>query len=160
MQEFFAQYKTIIIFLHIISAVIWIGGMIAMRYAAHPSFMEIESPAKRLERISDALKRLFKIVLIFIFILAATGALLTVGYQLKYTEYHIYTHIKEGIWTLMAINYFMMMYRRKKADKAILEGDFVLAKNQLELIGKWMVPVNILLGIIAIAIGAYLTSNL
>ena len=56
MQDFFAEYKAIIIFLHIISAVVWIGGMIAMRYAAHPSFMQIESPLKRLERISDALK--------------------------------------------------------------------------------------------------------
>ncbi|MCD6172733.1 MAG: hypothetical protein J7J96_02955 [Sulfurimonas sp.] len=160
MQEFFGEYKAIIIFLHIISAVIWIGGMIAMRYAAHPSFMEIESPAKRLERISDALKRLFNIVLVFIFILAGTGAVLTIGYQLKYTEYHIYTHIKEGIWSVMAINYFTMMHRRKKADKAILEGNFVLAKNQLELIGKFMVPLNIALGIVAIAIGAYLASNL
>ena len=160
MQELFTEYKAIIIFLHIISAVIWIGGMIAMRYAAHPSFMEIESPAKRLERISDALKRLFNIVLIFIFILAGTGAVLTIGYQLKYTEYHIYTHIKEGIWSVMAINYFIMMQRRKKADKAILEGNFVLAKNQLELIGKFMVPLNIALGIVAIAIGAYLASNL
>ena len=160
MQEFFGEYKAIIIFLHIISAVIWIGGMIAMRYAAHPSFMEIESPAKRLERISDALKRLFNIVLVFIFILAGTGAVLTIGYQLKYTEYHIYTHIKEGIWSVMAINYFIMMQRRKKADKAILEGNFVFAKNQLELIGKFMVPLNIALGIVAIAIGAYLASNL
>jgi len=159
-QEFFGEYKAIIIFLHIISAVIWIGGMIAMRYAAHPSFMEIESPAKRLERISDALKRLFNIVLVFIFILAGTGAVLTIGYQLKYTEYHIYTHIKEGIWSVMAINYFIMMQRRKKADKAILEGNFVFAKNQLELIGKFMVPLNIALGIVAIAIGAYLASNL
>ncbi|MCD4667905.1 MAG: hypothetical protein K8R44_04870 [Sulfurimonas sp.] len=160
MQEFFGEYKAIIIFLHIISSVVWIGGMIAMRYAAHPSFMEIESPAKRLERISDALKRLFNIVLVFIFILAGTGAVLTIGYQLKYTEYHIYTHIKEGIWGVMAINYFIMMQRRKKVDKAILEGNFVLAKSQLELIGKFMVPLNIALGIIAIAIGAYLSSNL
>ena len=160
MQEFFGEYKAIIIFLHIISAVVWVGGMIAMRYAAHPSFMEIESPAKRLERISDALKRLFNIVLVFIFILAATGAVLTIGYQLKYTEYHIYTHLKEGIWSIMAINYFVMMYRRRKADKAILEGDFVLAKNQLGLIGKFMVPLNITLGIVAIAMGAYLSSNL
>ena len=160
MQEFFTEYKAVIIFLHIISAVVWIGGMIAMRYAAHPSFMQIESPLKRLERISDALKRLFKIVFIFTLILAATGAILTIGYQFKYTEYHIYTHIKEGIWSVMIINYFTMIYRRKKADKAILDGDFVLAKNQLEPIGKIMVPVNITLGVVAIMIGAYLSSIL
>ena len=62
MVEFFAEYKVYIVFLHVLSAVVWVGGMIAMRYAAHPSFLEIESPAKRLERIADALKRLFCIV--------------------------------------------------------------------------------------------------
>ncbi len=160
MSEFFLEYKTFLIFLHIISAVVWVGGMIAMRYAAHPSFMLIESPAKRLESISLALKKLFRIVIVFIFILAMTGAILTVVLGLKHTEYSIYTHIKEGIWTLMAINFFTMMYRRAKADKAMTQGDFVTAKNQLSLIGSFMVPLNIALGTIAIFLGAYLSSNL
>ncbi len=160
MQEFFSEYKVVILFLHIISAVIWVGGMIAVRYAAHPSFMQIESPAKRLESISYALKRLFSIVFVFVFILAATGAILTIGYDLKHTEYSIYTHIKEGIWSLMALNFFVMIYRRSKADKDMHRGDFISAKAQLGLIGSFMVPLNIVLGISAIFIGAYLSSNL
>ena len=43
MEQLFSEYKVIIVFLHVISAVIWVGGMIAMRYASHPSFLEIES---------------------------------------------------------------------------------------------------------------------
>jgi len=160
MQDFFSEYRVFILFLHIISAVVWVGGMVAMRYAAHPSFMQIESPAKRLESISYALKRLFSIVFVFVFILAATGAILTVGYDLKHTEYSIFTHIKEGIWSLMALNFFVMIYRRNKADKDMLRGDFVGAKAQLGLIGTFMVPLNIVLGFSAIFIGAYLSSNL
>jgi uncharacterized membrane protein len=159
-QEFFSEYKAVIIFLHIISAVVWVGGMIAMRYAAHPSFMEIESPIKRLERISEALKRLFKIVAVFILILAATGAILTIGYELKHTQYSIYTHLKEGIWSIMGINYLYMLKRRTKADRDIVNGDLVGAKDQLGLIGKVLVPLNIALGVLAISIGAYLSSNL
>ncbi len=41
MQDIFLEYKTFIVFLHVISAVVWVGGMIAMRYAAHYSFLEI-----------------------------------------------------------------------------------------------------------------------
>jgi hypothetical protein len=34
------------------------------------------------------------------------------------------------------------------------------AKNQIELIGKVKVPLNIILGVIAIFLGTYLSSNL
>ena len=158
MQTLFAEYKTFIVFLHVISGVVWVGGMIAMRYAAHPSFMEIESPAKRLERISHALKRLFFIVLPFIVILILTAIVMISAYGLSASEYALYAHLKEGIWSLMFVNLIVMMKRRSRADRMLEEGDFVGAKNQLGMIGKFMVPINIGLGVIAIFIGSYFSS--
>ena len=160
MQELFSQYKTIIVFLHVISAVVWVGGMIAMRYAAHPSFVEIESPAKRLERISHALKRLFTIVLPFVIILIITAVIMIKGYGLSQSEYSVFSHAKEGLWSIMFINLIVMMKRRNRADKMLNDGDFAGAKSQLELIGKYMVPLNIILGVTAIFIGTYLSSTL
>jgi len=159
-QELFSQYKTIIVFLHVISAVVWVGGMIAMRYAAHPSFVEIESPAKRLERISHALKRLFTIVLPFVIILIITAVIMIKGYGLSQSEYSVFSHAKEGLWSIMFINLIVMMKRRNRADKMLNDGDFAGAKSQLELIGKYMVPLNIILGVTAIFIGTYLSSTL
>ncbi len=159
-QDFFFEYKAFIIFAHIISAVVWVGGMIAMRYAAHPSFMQIVSPADRLEKISHALKRLFIMVIPFVLILAITGAIATIGNGIKHTDFHYLTHLKEGIWGVMLINLIIMMVRRSKADKAMLEGDFSRAGNMLGLIGKYMVPLNIILGILAIFLGATLSAKL
>ena len=159
MQEIFFEYKIIIVFLHAISAVVWVGGMIAMRYAAHPSFVEIESPQKRLERIADALKRLFCIVAPFVLILLVTAVFMIKGYSISDTEYKFFGYAKEGIWTIMFLNLGYMIRRRNNAQKALSNGDFVLAKNQLELIGKYMVPVNIVLGVIAIFLGTYFSSN-
>ena len=160
MQEIFFQNKTIIVFLHVISAVVWVGGMIAMRYAAHQSFMEIESPLKRLERISHALKRLFSIVLPFVIILIITAVFMIKGYGLSQTDFSSLSHVKEGIWSIMFINLIVMMKRRNRADKFLSEGDVLGAKNQLGLIGKFMVPLNITLGIVAIFLGTYLSSSL
>jgi len=160
MAEFFAEYKTIIVFLHVISAVVWVGGMIAMRYAAHPSFMEIESPGKRLERIADALKRLFCIVAPFVIILLVTAIIMIKGYSLSETEYKSYGYAKEAIWTIMFLNLGAMILRRNKAEKALENADMVLAKTQLSMIGKYMVPLNIILGVIAIFLGATLSSTL
>ncbi|WP_294960686.1 hypothetical protein [Sulfurimonas sp.] len=159
MQEIFVEYKTLVVFLHVISAVVWVGGMVSMGYAAHPSFIEIESPAKRLERISHALKRLFTIVLPFVIILIITAIIMIKGYGLSYTKYSTLSHAKEAIWSLMFINLIVMIKRRNRADKMLNEGNFAGAKSQLELIGKFMVPLNILLGITAIFIGSYFSSS-
>ncbi|QSZ42741.1 hypothetical protein GJV85_11660 [Sulfurimonas aquatica] len=160
MSEFFAEYKTIIVFLHVISAVVWVGGMIALRFAAHPSFMQIESPAHRLERVSHALKNLFMIVAPFILTLFITAIIMIKGYSISASDYKVLGYAKEGIWSVMLVAYIVMVMRRNRAQKAIAEGDFVLAKNQLGLIGAVMVPINITLGVIAIFIGSYFSSVL
>lgn len=158
MTEFFLEYKTYIVFLHVISAVVWVGGMVALRYAAHPSFMEIESPGQRLERVSHALKNLFIIVAPFIVILLVTAVIMIKGYAISTTDYKTLGFAKEGIWTVMFIAYLVMVYRRNKAAKALIQGDFVTAKNQLGIIGRFMVPLNITLGTIAIFLGSYFSS--
>jgi uncharacterized membrane protein len=158
MSEFFAEYKSVILFIHVISAVVWVGGMIAMRYAAHPSFMKIESPLKRLEHISMALKRLFFIVFPFVVLLFLSAFIMIKGYSLSSGEYASLTHIKEAIWSIMFVNLIVMMKRRSRADKALKEGDTLLAKTQLGFIGKYQVPANIILGILAISMGSYLSS--
>ena len=160
MIDFVLENRNIFIFLHVISAVIWVGGMVSMRYAAHYSFVAIVNPQDRLEKTSQALKRLFYIVMPFVLILAATGALLTIAYGIKYTPYHYLTHLKEGIWGLMFLNLVVMMWRRSQADKAMLEGDFNRARSMLSLIGKYMVPVNIVLGVTAIFLGTLLGTYL
>ena len=160
MAAFFAEYKTIIVFLHVISAVVWVGGMIAMRFAAHYSFVQIESPQKRLERTAHALKNLFTIVVPFVIILLVTAIVMVKGYALSASGFSMMAHIKEGIWSFMALNLFAMILRRNKAMKLLEAGDTLGAKNALGVIAKFMVPLNIVLGIIAIYLGSSLSGAL
>jgi uncharacterized membrane protein len=166
----FADHRTVIVFLHVISAVVWVGGMIAMRFAAHFSFAEIESPLHRMQRSAHALKRLFAIVSPFVVILIITAVLMAVGLGFRAAAvdaggnviddyaYYIYNlvHVKEAIWMLMAINLVAMILRRNKAEKLLDAGDSAGAKKALELIAKYMVPINIILGVIAIFLGVTL----
>ena len=168
--QVFADYRTQIVFLHVISAVVWVGGMVAMKFAAHPSIMEVESPLNRLERISHALKRLFYIVSPFVIILIITAVIMAVGLGFRDAAvdanhnvidenamalYNL-VHIKEGIWMIMGLNLGLMMYLRSKADKLLLKGDTIGAKSNLSKIGKYMVPLNIILGVVAIYLGVFL----
>jgi len=166
---FFWEHTTLIVFLHVISAVVWVGGMIAMRFAAHHSFMELEPPV-RLARTAHALKRLFAIVSPFVILLIVTAVLMAVGWGFRaaavdasgnvinenaYMTYQL-VHVKEVIWMIMAANLGAMILRRNKAQKMIDRGDFAAAKPLLGLIGKYMVPLNIILGVIAIYLGVTL----
>jgi len=65
-------------------------------------------------------------------------------------------HIKEAIWLVMTINLAAMMFRRRRAERALEMGNLDEAKIILGLIAKYMVPVNIVLGITAIFIGVVL----
>jgi uncharacterized membrane protein len=156
MADFFAEYRSIIIFLHVISGVIWVGGMITMRYAVHYSLMELEPPL-RLERTAHALKNLFKIVVPFVMILLVTALIMAIAMGLHHGELRVTAFAKEAIWSVMSLNLFMMILRRNKAQKFIDEGEYALAKPLLGLIGSVMVPVNITLGVIAIFLGVTLS---
>jgi uncharacterized membrane protein len=168
--ETFAHHRNLIVFLHVMSAVIWVGGMIAIRFATHQSLAMIEDTKLRLERSAHTLKRLFMIVSPFVIVLIVTAILMAVGFQFRASamdangnvinEYmmSVYNtvHIKEAIWIVMSLNLAAMMFRRRKAEIALREGNIEVAKSMLGIIAKYMVPVNIILGVIAIFIGVVL----
>jgi uncharacterized membrane protein len=170
MYQLFADHRNLIIFLHVLSAVIWVGGMIAIRFAMHPSCSQIENPKIRMERASHALGRFFTIVWPFVLVLLITAVIMAVGLGFRAAavdelgnvidEYamSLYqtVHIKEAIWMIMAVNLGAMMYRRKQAVKALASDNLPRAKAMLEMISKYMVPLNIVLGLCAIFMGVVL----
>jgi len=170
MVQLFADYRLMIIFLHVISAVIWVGGMIAIRFAVHQSCAMIEDPKLRMERAVHTLKRLFTIVTPFAIVSIVTAVIMAVGLGFRAAamdamgnviddyamSLYSTVHIKETIWMVMAINLGVMIYRRGQAQKALADENMGRAKAMLTPIAQYMVPVNITLGVIAIFMGVVL----
>ena len=156
MTELFQSYSAIIIFLHVISAVLWVGGMIAIRFAIHYSMQEIVEPKIKIERTLDNLKRFFNMVIPTIIILLITAVIMILGLELKQTPLYSLALVKEGIWTVMTIVFITIYIKRNKAEKAFIQGDFISTKNHLAPIAKYFIPLNIVLGIIAIYLGVSL----
>ncbi|MBV5279287.1 MAG: hypothetical protein J0647_09735 [Campylobacteraceae bacterium] len=152
MQEIFRNYGTIIIFLHILSAVIWVGGMIAIRFAVHPSLQSIDEPKIRLGKTLQIVGRLFNIVMPFIIISALCGIIILkgVGYS------GVLIHLKEAIWTVMTLNFAYMYIKRAKAQKFFNNGDLAKAKEMVKLLPTILLPINIVLGLMAILAGVVL----
>ncbi len=170
MLEFFGAYALEIVFLHVLSALVWVGGMIAIRLAVHPNLQLIEDPRVKLGRTLAITGKFFNIVIPFILLLIVTAVIMAVGLgfrvaavdasgniisELAYATYNI-IHIKEGIWMLMTMNFGWMYLKRSKAQKLFDAGNLPEAKESVALIPKLLLPLNILLGLVALWLGVTL----
>ena len=153
MLDFFKDYSSIIVFLHVISAVIWVGGMIAIRFAVHYSIQNIEDPKIKLARTLELLKRFFNMVIPAILTLLITAIIMIIALGFKGTELYNVVVIKEIIWSIMTLIFITIYIRRIKAQKAFDNNDFLNAKNNLLPIATYFIPVNIVLGLVAIFLG-------
>jgi len=151
MSTLFQNYSTLLIFLHVISAVVWIGGMIAIRAAVHPTLQSIEDPKIKLGKTLEIVGKLFHLVIPFIALLLITGIIFELaGFKTPLV------HIKEAIWTIMTLNYIFMYIKRAKAQKLFKSGKLAEAREQVKLLPKLLLPINILLGMVAIFLGVEL----
>ena len=147
----FANYTHEIVFLHVISAIIWVGGMIAIRLAVHPTMQTIDDPKIKLGKTLMLMGKFFNIVMPFIVIILLTAIVLIFSME-KSPE----LTIKEIIWTVMSANFTWMYLKRRKAQKLFDEGKLPDAKAVVALIPKVLLPLNIVLGIVALWLGVEL----
>ena len=154
--DFFKNYSSIIVFLHVISAVIWVGGMIAIRFAVHYSMQNIEEPKIKLARTLELLKRFFSMVIPAILTLLTTAIIMIIALEFKESELYNIVIVKEIIWSIMTFIFILVYIKRNKAQKAFDSGDFANAKNNLLPIATYFIPANIVLGLIAIFLGVTL----
>jgi len=151
--EFFNENATLVLFLHVISAIIWVGGMIAIRLAVHPAMQNIEEPKVKMARTLEILRNFFSIVIIAVALIIVTAVVMSIGIGFKGTNLSGIVHLKEAIWLIMTLNFGFMIYRRNRAERAFLSGAMQEAKEMLEPLAKFMIPVNIILGIVALYLG-------
>lgn len=156
MKELFINFPALIVFLHVISAVIWVGGMIAIRFAVHYSMQGIEEPKIKLGRTLENLKRFFNMVIPVILILLFTAIVMILGLELKRGSLYHLTILKETIWAIMSLVFIFIYIRRNQAQKFFDQGIIIEAKEKLEPIAKYFIPINIILGLVAIFLGVTL----
>ncbi len=167
LMEIFGTYAHIIIFLHVISAIIWIGGMIAIRLAVHPNLQLIEDNRLKLGKTLDIMGKFFNIVIPFIITIIVTATIMAVGLGFRAnalgeksnliseSAMHLYNivHIKEAIWLVMTINFIYIYIKRLKAKKLFDLGELKRAKESVALIPNILLPINIFLGMVALWLG-------
>jgi len=153
MQSLFQNYAHLIVFIHVLGAIIWIGGMIAVRVAVHPVMQGIEDPRIKLGKTLQITGRLFNLVMPFIVLIVVTGLIMAIalhGHQGPDKAIFIF---KEIIWTVMALNYTYMYIKRIRAQRRFNAGDLPGAKALVTNIPNLLLPINIALGMVAVWLG-------
>lgn len=172
MTALFANYGSLIVFIHVLSAIIWVGGMIAIRLATHPVIarggvteeqmlqsdvmVSMLEPKQRLGITLQIIGKLFNLVMLFIILLFATGLIMAVAMGGHHGALKTLFLSKEIIWTIMAANFTYMYIKRAKAWKLFSKGEIALAKAQLAWMPSVLLPLNIVLGIVALWMGVSL----
>jgi uncharacterized membrane protein len=146
------MYSHTVVFLHVLSAFVWVGGMIAIRVAVHPVLQTIEDPRIKLGKTLEITGRLFHLVIPFILTLIVTGLMMAAVYG----TVDLLISWKETIWTVMTLNFSYMYLQRRAAWKLFEAGKLPEAKVKVKHIPNVLLPINIILGIAALFIGVSL----
>lgn len=145
---------SIAITLHIIAAIIWVGGMFFAHMILRPSAVIVLEPPLRLQLWVQVFKRFFFWVWISIIALLASGYWMVFSFYGGFSHVGVHIHIMHGMGIVMVLIYmhiFFSSYRRLK--RAVIVEDYPEGGKILAQIRK-LVGINILLGLAVAAIAS------
>ena len=134
--------------LHVISIVVWVGGMFFAHQIMRPAAVKTLEPPQRLQLWVASFKRFFPWVWVCIAIVLITGLWMFV----LFPKPPIYTHIMLGLGIVMMFIFFHVFFAPyNKLKKAVAEErwkDGGAALNQIRI----LVGINTVIGIITILV--------
>lgn len=139
--------------LHILAAVVWVGGMFFALLALRPATMPLD-PGPRLELWSRVLDRFFRWVIAAIVLLLASGYWMVFALYGGFARLPLYAHLMQGLGIVMMLLFFHLFFapwRRFRA--ALARQDLPAAAGQLNQI-RIIVTVNLVLGLVTVAVGS------
>jgi uncharacterized membrane protein len=145
---------SISIALHLLAAVIWVGGMIFAHNSLRPAAVRVLEPPLRLELWVQVFRRFFVLVWISIALILSTGYWMLFNYFGGFSGAGIHIHIMHGggiVMVLIYLHVFFAPYRRLR--QAVIIQDYPQAGAQLNQIRK-MVGINILIGLLVITVAS------
>lgn len=140
--------------LHLLSAVIWIGGMFFAYNALRPAAARVLEPPLRLTLWVQVFRRFFVWVWLSILLLLSTGYWMVFNYFGGFAGAGLHIHIMHIAGLIMVLIYlqlFFVPYRRLR--QAVIIQDYLQAGEQLNQIRK-LVGINIVIGLLIIIVAS------
>jgi uncharacterized membrane protein len=149
----------IAITLHLLAAVIWVGGMFFAYMALRPVAAALLEPPLRLPLWSQTFARFFPWVWAAVAALPATGYWMILGPFQGFGNVGLHIHIMQLTgWAMVGIFLHVYFAPYQRLRKAVAAADFAAAGRALAQIRR-LIGINLVLGIITVTVatgGAYL----
>jgi uncharacterized membrane protein len=143
----------LLIALHVLAVVVWVGGMAFAYIVLRPSAATLDSET-RLQLWHGVFRRFYPWVWTSIIVLLASGYGMIFVYFGGFAGAGLYIQLMQGIGIVMMLLFlhlFFVPWRR--FTHAVARKHFAEAANNLEQIRR-IVAVNLVLGLITIVVGA------
>jgi uncharacterized membrane protein len=144
---------SVLLILHALSAVVWVGGMFFAHQVLRPAAASLE-PGPRLTLWSHVLGRFFAWVIAAIALLLVTGYAMVFGVYGGFGGVRVYVHLMQGIGIVMMLLFFHLYFAPwRRFRTAVARQDWAESGLQLGQI-RTIVTINLVLGVIVVAIGS------
>jgi len=139
--------NAVAIALHVVAAVVWVGGLFFAYVVLRPSAASLEPP-QRLQLWAGVFKRFFPWVWMAIVILLVSGYWLIFGWYDGFTDLPAHVHVMHLLGWIMSLLFVYLYYKLYPAFVAAVNSDsWPEAGNALNRI-RHIVLVNLILGVI------------
>ena len=144
---------SVLLILHALSAVVWVGGMFFAHQVLRPAAGALD-PGPRLTLWSRVLGRFFAWVIAAIVLLLGSGYVLVFAVFGGFAKVGLHVHLMQGIGILMVLLFLHLYFAPwSRFRAAVARQDWAEGGRQLGQI-RTIVTVNLVLGVIVVAIGS------
>lgn len=163
------DYGLFVIFLHVVGASVWIGGLITLWFLTRDAGTTNIPVDRRAVSRTEMYKKFFKFLAPFIILLLITSIFMALGYKdnaidangftMDFKNFETYKLIntKGSIWAIMVMNMGFMIWILTKASCKLCKTK--VRADCMWLVGKYLLPINILLAFVGIFLGVFLRSS-
>lgn len=156
----------LLLFLHVLAVVVWVGGMFLMHFAVRPVAVAQLPPVQRLPLLADILGRFFGWVTAAVLLVLVSGVTMIVGLgaaggaaaagRSAFAEglrlAHGSVHLMFALGVVMSLIYAFIRGRPYVLlRRALAASELPAAARQLDLIRR-LVATNLLLGVVTVAV--------
>jgi uncharacterized membrane protein len=140
--------------LHVLSVVVWVGGMFFAYVVLRPEAASQLEPPERLTLWAGVFRRFFPWVFVCIPLILITGFWIIFGVYDGFAALGIHIHLMLGIGIVMMLIFFHVFFAPfKRLKQAVAVADWPSGGKYLAQI-RVLIGVNLLLGLATIAIAS------
>jgi uncharacterized membrane protein len=141
----------LLLLLHLLGVVVWVGGMFLMHFAVRPTAVEQLEPPARLPLLAGVLGRFFRWVTIAVVVIVASGIAMVLGAG-GFAAAHVSVHLMLVLGLLMSAIYaWIRLSFFTRLQAAVAARDWPTAGGNLDRLRR-LVEINLALGVATIAV--------